>query len=171
MLDTHFMIGFTHVAIAADPDLLNGFSQMLAGMGASTVAAVAPANAPVLKSVAADNVKIGDLEELEKLAREHDAEILISNSHAVDSAKRLSIPLLRAGFPQYDTLGGYQRVWIGYQGAKQTLFDIANMLLQLERGEIHPYHSVYSQKSRTEIHQPEHRHDAEKATEHRGLQH
>ena len=170
MLDTHFMLGLTRVAIAADPDLLNAFSQMLAGMGARTVAAVAPANAPILKSVAADGVKIGDLEELEKLALAHDAEILISNSHAVDSSKRLSIPLLRAGFPQYDLLGGYQRVWIGYQGAKQTLFDLANMLLQLERGEIHPYHSIYSQKPKPDIHRPEHRHDAEKATEHRGLQ-
>lgn len=164
MLDTHFMIGMTRVAVAADPDLLNGFSQLLAGMGAETVAAVAPANAPALNSVAADVVKLGDLEELEKMASDKQAEIIISNSHAVESAERLGIPLLRAGFPQYDLLGGYQKVWVGYQGTRQVLFELANMLLTLERGEIHPYHSIYKQKSGPEY-------DAKTATENSGLRH
>jgi nitrogenase molybdenum-iron protein NifN len=164
MLDTHFMIGMTRVALAADPDLLNGFSQLLVSMGAEVVAAVAPANAPALKKVAATSVKLGDLEEMEKMARNNHAELIISNSHAVESAERLGIPLLRAGFPQYDLLGGYQKVWVGYQGTRQTLFDLANILLTLERGEIHPYHSIYAQK-------PEYDHGAEKATENTGLRH
>jgi len=164
MLDTHFMIGMTRVALAADPDLLNGFSHLLTSMGAEVVAAVAPANAPALKKVAAPSVKLGDLEEMEKMARQHDAEIIISNSHAVESAERLGIPLLRAGFPQYDLLGGYQKVWVGYQGTRQTLFDLANILLTLERGEIHPYHSIYAQK-------PEYDHGTEEATENTGLRH
>jgi nitrogenase molybdenum-iron protein NifN len=146
MLDTHFMLGLSRIAIAADPDLLHGFSQLLAGMGAETVVAIAPANAPVLQRVAGEQVKIGDLEDLRLLAVEHNAELLIGNSHAVESAAQLGIPLLRVGFPQYDLLGGYQRTWIGYQGSRQTLFELANLLLSMERGEIHPYHSVYAQK-------------------------
>jgi len=43
-------------------------------------------------------------------------------------------------------VGGYQRTWIGYQGTRQTLFDLANILLALERGEIPPYRSRLSQK-------------------------
>jgi nitrogenase molybdenum-iron protein NifN len=146
MLDSHFMLGMARFALAGDPDLLVGFSQMLAGIGAETVAAVAPANAPALKRVAAGQVKIGDLEDLEQLAKTNEAEVLITNSHGVESAKRLAIPLLRAGFPQYDLLGGYQRTWVGYRGSRQTLFDLANILLSLEKGEIHPYRSVYAQK-------------------------
>jgi nitrogenase molybdenum-iron protein NifN len=164
MLDTHFMIGMSRMAVAADPDLLNSFSHLFAGMGAEVVAAVAPSNAPALKTVAAETVKLGDLEELEKLARHNCAEVIVSNSHAVESAERLGIPLLRAGFPQYDMLGGYQKVWVGYQGTRQTLFDLANILLTLERGEIHPYHSIYAQK-------PEYCHGAEEATENTGLRH
>ena len=164
MLDTHFMIGMTRVALAADPDLLNGFSHLFTGMGAEIVAAVAPANAPALKKVATETVKLGDLEEMEKLARDKDAEIIISNSHAAECSERLGTPLLRAGFPQYDTLGGYQKVWVGYQGTRQTLFELANMLLKLERGEIRPYHSIYAQK-------PEYYHGAEEATENTGLRH
>jgi len=162
MLDTHFIIGLTRVAVAADPDLLNALSYLLTDMGAEIVAAVAPANAPVLKNIATEIVKIGDLGDLEKTAETKQAEIIICNSHAVESAKRLDIPILRAGFPQYDLLGGYQKAWAGYQGSRQILFEIANILLTLERGEIHPYHSIYAQK-------PEYCHGAKEAAEDTGL--
>jgi nitrogenase molybdenum-iron protein NifN len=147
MLDSHFMLGMGRFAVAADPDLLSAFSHMLASVGSEVVAAVSPINSPVLHDAACDSVKIGDLEDLEKLARANDAEVLITNSHGVESSQRLGIPLLRAGFPQYDTLGGYQKTWIGYRGVRQTLFDLANIMLTLEKGEIHPYRSIYAQKS------------------------
>ncbi|MET0004090.1 MAG: nitrogenase iron-molybdenum cofactor biosynthesis protein NifN [Candidatus Thiodiazotropha sp.] len=167
MLDCHFMTGMARIAVAADPDLLNALSQMLQDVGAETVTAVSPVNAPVLQQVPANKVKVGDLEDLEKLALDDGAELLIANSHGVESARRLGIPLLRAGFPQYDTLGGYQKCWIGYRGTRQALFDIANLILSLEKGEIQPYRSVYAQK-------PEYRestHDATAATSAGGLQH
>lgn len=146
MLDCHFMLGMARIAIASDPDLLVAFEQMLAGVGAETVAAVSPVNAPVLQSVHTQSVKIGDLEDLEQIASDKSAELLIANSHGAESAERLCIPLMRAGFPQYDTLGGYQKTWIGYRGTRQTLFDMANIMLTLEKGEIHPYQSLYAQK-------------------------
>ena len=151
MLDTHFMTGMSRFAIAADPDLLNAFSQLLLENGAYTVAAVVPANAPAVDKIAADSVHIGDLEDLEKIAEANEAEVLICNSHGQETALRLGIPLLRAGFPQYDLVGGYQRQWIGYTGTRQTLFDLANILLTLEKGEIHPYRSIYAQKRDDEI--------------------
>jgi nitrogenase molybdenum-iron protein NifN len=146
MLDTHFMLGMSRFALAADSDLLVGFSDLLASMGAETVAAVAPSNAAILRDVRTDEVKIGDLEDLELAARERDAEVLIANSHAAHTAERLGIPLLRAGFPLYDQMGGYQRTWIGYRGTRQTLFDLANILLSLQKGEIRPYRSSLAQK-------------------------
>lgn len=164
MLDCHFMLGMSRFALAGDPDLIVGLSRMLAGVGAETVAAVASVNAPVLQRMVTDSVKIGDLEDLEKLARENRAEVLIANSHGVESAARLGIPLLRAGFPQYDSLGGYQKTWIGYRGARQILFELANIMLSLEKGEIHPYRSIYSQK-------PEATHDTAAATSAGGLRH
>jgi nitrogenase molybdenum-iron protein NifN len=151
MLDTHFMLGMSRFAIATDPDLLNGFSHLLAENGAYTVAAVVPANAPAVSKIATEHVHIGDLEDLEKAAEANEAEVLICNSHGQETALRLGIPLLRAGFPQYDLVGGYQRQWIGYAGTRQTLFDLANILLSLEKGEIHPYRSIYAQKRDDEV--------------------
>ena len=146
MLDTHFMLGQARVAMAADPDLLRGFGELLAGMGAELVASVAPARAPVLARVPAASVKLGDLEDLEQLAQQQRAELVIGNSHAAESARRLGLPLLRAGFPQYDLVGGYQRTWVGYRGSRQALFDLANLLLDRDRHAIRPYHSMYAQK-------------------------
>ncbi len=148
MLDTHFMLGQARFAIATDPDLLNAFGQFLISMGAELVAAVAPGYTPVLEHVPTKEVKIGDLEDLEHIARDRNASLLIGNSHAAASAARLGLPLLRAGFPQYDRVGGYQRSWIGYRGARQALFDLANILLNSSHHEIKPYWSIYAQKSR-----------------------
>ncbi|MBN2702269.1 MAG: nitrogenase iron-molybdenum cofactor biosynthesis protein NifN, partial [Methylothermaceae bacterium] len=53
MLDTHFMLGQARVAVAADPDLLHGFAELLTGMGAEVAAAVAPSRMSVLGRVAA----------------------------------------------------------------------------------------------------------------------
>lgn len=146
MLDTHFMIGQARFAIAGDPDLLLAFDELVSGVGGETVAAAVPARAPALKKLRCARVKIGDLEDLESMAQQHHAELLIGNSHCAETSLRLGLPLLRAGFPQYDQLGGYQRTWIGYNGSRQTLFELANMMLALEKGEIEPYRSVYAQK-------------------------
>jgi nitrogenase molybdenum-iron protein NifN len=150
MVDTHFTIGQARCAVALDPDVLLGYSELLAGMGAEVVAAVAPASGPALQDVAANEVTIGDLEDLEKAARAKQAQIVIGNSHAVESAQRLHVPILRAGFPQFDWLGGYASARVGYRGTRQLLFDLANLLGEGRHHLIRPYHSKLSQKRERE---------------------
>lgn len=151
MLDTHFMLGQLRIAIAADPEQLNAFVHLVQGMGAEVVAAISAANAPVLAKIPVASVKIGDLEDLELLAKEHKAQLLIGNSHVVDSAERLGLPVLRAGFPLYDIIGGYQKTWIGYRGSRQALFDLANLVINFAHEEIEIYRSPYAQKPQTEL--------------------
>lgn len=148
MVDAHFMLGFMRVAVAADADLLYGFTRLVTEMGGEVVAAVAPARANILSDVTAEKVAIGDLEDLEHAARERRAQLVISNSHAVETARRLGVPLLRAGFPQYDLLGGYQRLWVGYRGTRQALFDLANLMVEQGHHEPEPYVSVYQRHSK-----------------------
>ncbi|GAB2182157.1 nitrogenase iron-molybdenum cofactor biosynthesis protein NifN [Denitratisoma sp. agr-D3] len=142
MVDTHFMTGFYRVALAADPDLLVALGQFLTGVGAQIVAAVSPAKADVLTDMPCSEVRIGDLEDLENLARAGDVQLIISNSHAAQAAERLGVPLLRAGFPQYDWVGGYARTWVGYRGARQALFDLANLFLG-HHHDAQPYRSLF----------------------------
>ncbi len=142
MVDTHFMLGFARFAVAGDPDMLLAFSQFLAGMGGELVAAVSPVRADVLADMPCASVQVGDLEDLEHLAQAGAAQIVVSNSHAAQCSQRLGLPLLRAGFPQYDFVGGYARGWVGYRGARQALFDIANLFLG-QHHDIPAYRSVF----------------------------
>jgi nitrogenase molybdenum-iron protein NifN len=144
MVDTHFMLGFARIAIAGDPDLLFALADLMVGMGCEVTAAVAPAKAPILERVPAAQVKLGDLDDLEQTARAQGVDLVISNSHAGETAKRLGVPLLRAGFPQYDLIGGYQKLWVGYRGTRQALFDLANLLVEHGHHEVPAYRSVYS---------------------------
>ncbi len=147
MVDTHFMLGFLRVAIAADPDQLNAFAHLVREMGGETVAAVAAGDGPALASVPVATVKIGDLEDMEHLAKAAQAEIIIGNSHAVQTAERLNLPILRCGFPLYDVVGGYQKTFIGYAGSRQTLFDLSNLALSNHHAhEVPVYRSIYGQK-------------------------
>ena len=148
MLDAHFMLGGSRFAIGAEADLVHAFVDLLASMGAGVPAAVVPAGAAVLERVACTAVRIGDLEDLEAQGREAGVDAVIRSSHALGAAQRLGVPLVRVGFPQYDRLGGYQRTWMGYRGTRQAVFDLANVMLERERGPVAPYHSIYAQKSR-----------------------
>ena len=147
MVDCHFMIGFARIALAADPDLLGMQARFLTGMGAEIVSAVSPVKAESLHNLPFPQIIIGDLEDLEKQARAGDAQLLIANSHAAETARRLGLPLLRAGFPQYDYVGGYARTWVGYRGTRQALFDLSNLMLS-HHHELEPYRSIYRQETR-----------------------
>ena len=146
MLDTHFMTGFMRVGLALESDLLKGLAELLVGMGAEIVAAVAPARAAVLATVPCAIVRIGDLEDFEHAAVAGGAQLLVCNSHGAEIANRLSVPLLRAGFPQYDWVGGYARGWVGYRHARQALFDIANLFLG-QHHDLPAYRSIYRAES------------------------
>jgi nitrogenase molybdenum-iron protein NifN len=149
MVDSHFMLGFSRLALAADPDLLAMLTRFLHGSGAEIVAAISPIHAKTLTELLPElntDITIGDLEDLEHLARRHRAELVITNSHGSETARRLNLPLLHAGFPQYDLIGGYTRTWMGYRGSRQALFDLAN-LLQAQHHDPAPYRSLYWQNS------------------------
>lgn len=146
MVDSHFMLGFARIAIAAEPDLLYGLASLVSGMGCEVTAAVAPAKSPVLEAVPTAEVKLGDLQDLEHAIQARGADLILSNSHAADTARRLGLPLVRVGFPQYDLIGGYQKLWIGYRGTRQVLFDLANTLVQHGHHEVPAYRSIYADR-------------------------
>ncbi|QFY41518.1 nitrogenase iron-molybdenum cofactor biosynthesis protein NifN [Candidatus Methylospira mobilis] len=145
MIDCHFQFSTARIAVAADADLLGMLTRFLVGEGAEVVAAVASARADSLAALPLESVIVGDLEDLENAARNGRTDLVIANSHGAETAARLGVPLMRAGFPQYDCIGGYTRTWIGYRGTRQILFDIANLLSN--RQEIAPYRSMYRQEN------------------------
>lgn len=127
MLDAHFFIGGKKIAIGAEPDLLWGIGNLLAGMGAELTAVVTTTQSPLLEKLPAQEVLIGDLEDLENRAR--DCELLITHSHGRQMAERLNLPFLRMGIPMFDRLGAAHQVTLGYRGSRELIFQIANIFM------------------------------------------
>jgi nitrogenase molybdenum-iron protein NifN len=133
MLDGHFYFGGARVALAADPDLLVGLAAWLTEMGAQVVTAVTTAETPALVKVPADQIIVGDMDDLERGAAENGAALLIATSHGRMAAERLGLPLYRAGFPMFDRLGASHRRTVGYRGTRDLIFDLGNLMIEHAR--------------------------------------
>jgi nitrogenase molybdenum-iron protein NifN len=129
MLDAHFHIGGRKVAIGAEPDLLFEISGLLTEMGAHVLAAVTTTQSALLERIETEDVLIGDLEDLENLAKEKGCDLMVTHSHGRQAAARLKIPFFRMGIPMFDRLGGGHQLMVGYRGARDLLFDISNLLM------------------------------------------
>ncbi|HTV33160.1 MAG TPA: nitrogenase iron-molybdenum cofactor biosynthesis protein NifN, partial [Methylocella sp.] len=129
MLDGHFHIGGRKLAMGAEPDLLYDVSSMLHEMGAKVTVAVTTTESPVLDKVAAEEVLLGDLEDLERLAKEKDCDLMVTHSHGRQAAARLKIPFFRIGIPMFDRLGAGHLLSTGYRGTRDLIFSLSNLIM------------------------------------------
>jgi nitrogenase molybdenum-iron protein alpha/beta subunit len=125
MRDAHFFIGGKKVCLALESDHSVQMSRMLDEMGASVELAVIPTLSEAADMICAREVEIGDLFSIDGAF-----DVLVSNSHAEDTAQRLKVPLYQAGFPVYKVLGYTSKVTIGYRGTMAMIHEIANLLVQ-----------------------------------------
>jgi len=124
MRDAHFYLGGKRVCLALDPDLSVALSRMLDEAGMVVKQAVIPYSISPAAHIIADDVVIGDLQSVGD-----GIDILISNSHAEETAKRLTVPLYQAGFPVYKRLGIAAKVTIGYSGTLNAINEMGNLLI------------------------------------------
>ncbi|MEY9126825.1 nitrogenase molybdenum-iron protein NifN [Bradyrhizobium yuanmingense] len=129
MLDAHFHIGGRKLAIGAEPDLLFDLSGMLNDMGTQVAVAVTTTQSEVIERIKTKEVIIGDLEDLEGLAKKNNCDLLIAHSHGRQAAARLKVPFYRAGFPIFDRLGAGHQLSVGYRGTRNVIFEIANLVI------------------------------------------
>jgi nitrogenase molybdenum-iron protein NifN len=70
-----------------------------------------------------------DFYDIEQLAVDSGADLLVGHSKGYSFARKYNIPLIRVGFPIHDRVGGQRILHLGYHGA-QILFDtIANTII------------------------------------------
>ncbi len=127
MLDGHFYLGGIGVAIGAEPDLLFALGSLLHDLGAELRCCVTTTRSPVLERLPAEEVLLGDLEDLERGAAGCD--LIVTHSHGRQAAQRLGKPLFRAGIPMFDRIGNAHRVSVGYRGTRNLIFELANVML------------------------------------------
>ncbi len=126
MLDSHYQFGTKKVALALESDNLKGLATFLHGMGCEIQAALSATRTRGLDGLPSENVFVGDLEDLEEAALGVD--LLVANSNGRQAAGKLKIGAhLRAGLPVFDRLGAHQKVWVGYRGTMNLVFEVANL--------------------------------------------
>ncbi len=126
MVDSHYQFGTKKVAIALESDNLKTMTGFLAGMGCEIQAALSATRTRGLDGLPCANVFVGDLEDLEMAAV--GADLIVANSNGRQTAGKLKIGAhLRAGLPVFDRLGAHQKVWVGYRGTLNLVFETANL--------------------------------------------
>ncbi|MEW6720574.1 MAG: bifunctional nitrogenase iron-molybdenum cofactor biosynthesis protein NifEN [Thermodesulfobacteriota bacterium] len=126
MADSHYQFGGKRVALALEADLLIGMTRFLASMGCEIQTAISATRTRGLDALPCGSVFVGDLEDLETAAR--GADLLVANSNGRQAAAKLGIRShLRAGLPVFDRLGAHQKVWAGYRGTMNLVFEAANL--------------------------------------------
>jgi nitrogenase molybdenum-cofactor synthesis protein NifE len=126
MADCHYQFGSKRVALALEPDHLKGLTRFLSDMGCQIQVALAATRTRGLDALPCERVLVGDLEDLESLAE--GAQLLVANSNGRQAAARLGIKAhLRTGLPVFDRLGAHQKIWVGYRGTMNLVFEVANL--------------------------------------------
>jgi nitrogenase molybdenum-cofactor synthesis protein NifE len=126
MVDSHYQFGAKKVALALEADHLKGLARFLAGMGCEITAAIAATRTRGLDALPCPDVFVGDLEDLENAAK--GADLLVANSNGRQAAARAGVKAhLRTGLPVFDRLGAHTKVWVGYRGTMNLVFEVANL--------------------------------------------
>ena len=95
------------------------------GAGMEIALAVIPTDGPGAGKIKAARTMISDLSSIEG-----EFDLLVSNSHAEETAKRLGVPLFQTGFPVYKLFGNTARISIGYRGVLGIVNEVANIFVQ-----------------------------------------
>jgi nitrogenase molybdenum-cofactor synthesis protein NifE len=126
MVDSHYQLGRKKVALALEADHLKGMVRFLHGMGCEVQAALAATRTRGLDGLPCPLVAVGDLEDLETVGR--GADLLVANSNGRQAAAKLGVKAhLRTGLPVFDRLGAHAKVWVGYRGTMNLVFEVANL--------------------------------------------
>jgi len=126
MVDSHYQFGNKQITLALEGDLLKVMVNFLAGMGCRIHSALSATRVRGLDALPAENVYVGDLEDLEGVIAE--SSLLVANSNGRQAAAKMGgIPHLRAGLPVFDRLGAHQKMRVGYKGTMNLLFETANI--------------------------------------------
>ncbi|RQW62102.1 nitrogenase iron-molybdenum cofactor biosynthesis protein NifN [Vibrio viridaestus] len=140
MLDSHFLLTNERFVIALEPDLASGYCQLLDSIGTVVSQIVTTVDHAILEQLPAKSIEIGDLSRINMAGNK--AKLLISNTHAAHVVEP-GYPVLRAGYPCHDQFGNMDIKQLGYEGCRERLFALANLLLRHHVDEVAPHISRY----------------------------
>lgn len=126
MLDAHFVIGKEGFIVVGENDYVYGACKALREVGAQITLAVVPIKSEIDTLIEADEVKVGDLEEI--LPKLNSCGTIISNFHALRIAKTHDKNIVLRGFPLWEVIGSGAICDSLYEGCMRFLFEVANSI-------------------------------------------
>ncbi len=140
-VDAHKYLFGKRAIIYGEEDLVVGLTSFLTEIGVIPALCASGGRSGRLKS-AIEQVTAGilphgpavhegmDFYRIEELARELSPDLLIGHSKGYTLARKLGIPLIRAGFPIHDRFGAQRILHVGYRGTQSLLDRIVNALIE-----------------------------------------
>ncbi len=145
MIDSHKYNAQGRAAIFGEPDFCYAVARMCVEEGIVPVVVAAGSRSPDLAEALRDDIKMvaenlmiddwrvvdrADFGDIERLAVEMGANVLIGSSDGRRVAEKCGIPLVRCAFPVHDHVGGQRVRMLGYEGSLVLLDRITNLILQ-----------------------------------------
>ena len=138
-IDGHKYVFEKKAVVYGEEDLVVGMASFLAEIGIIPVLCASGGTsgrlakaidevAPELKDKIVVRQGV-DFMEIAAEAEKLGADLLIGSSKGYQNARKLSVPLVRIGFPIHDRIGGQRILHLGYRGAQQLFDQIVNTLL------------------------------------------
>ncbi len=141
LVDGHKHVNNIRAAVYGEEDLVAGIVAFLTEIGIHPVVCGSGGHSRHLTGVLEDLVPASwraemtvlegaDFTAIETAVAKAQPDLIIGQSKGYAMSRRLSIPLVRVGFPIHDRMGGSRLLHVGYEGA-MALFDrIANALIE-----------------------------------------
>ena len=142
-IDAHKYVFGKRVVIAGDEDLVSAMAAFCVEIGMQPVLCATGSDSSQFKktlysitSHAAEKpliVSDSDYADVLDVARDLKPDIVIAPSKGYYVSNALNIPLVRAGFPIHDRIGGQRLLHLGYRGTQRFFDTVVNTLLEYKQ--------------------------------------
>jgi len=139
-IDGHKYVFGKKAAIYGEADFICAMASFLEEVGMAPMVCATGAKAAALKKTLTGTLENPhpemqviddtDFASLESICKDAGVEILIGNSKGYWLSRKLGIPIVRAGFPVHDRIGGQRIAHLGYTGAQQLFDRVANTIIE-----------------------------------------
>jgi nitrogenase molybdenum-iron protein NifN len=139
-IDGHKVVSGKRAVIYGEADFVASMASFLDEIGIVPALCATGASTKKFKETVSSGLAAGhrdiiirddaDFEDMLEICRSIGVDIIIGNSKGYYLAKNLNIPLVRAGFPIHDRIGGQRILHVGYAGTQQLFDRIVNALIE-----------------------------------------
>ncbi len=141
-VDGHKYVFGKKAVVYGEEDFVVAMVAFLEEIGVQTILCASGGNSGLLQKTIEDSIKPRDkilvhdnydFEEIATFCKNHKPDLLIGNSKGYYISRELGIPLIRAGFPIHDRLGGQRVKHVAYEGTQELFDKIVNALIEFRQ--------------------------------------